>query len=407
MASFVSPNIIEDNMQFFIDPANPRSYFGTPTVNLYAFPQAAWNGSTIATTYLSDSTATQTLTYVPGVENPIGSPGVFRYTSGTSGYKFFSLRTAGLPTNTYTYSYYARISNGVDSNLNNQQLWRDSEISDRAVTGDWNPTFTNQWARYVSTAPLSNGGANCYLDLFLIHSGNLTGGFTVDFCGFQLQSGSTVTPWVNGTRGTTVAANGGVIDISTVGNRYNLEIVGSPTYSTSGGGSIVLNGSSDWLRTSTSVPNLNITNNLTLESWVRPTSTSVGGIFNYGSETLEQYALWWWSSNTFAFTSNWPSTWYQGVTSSSYTINNWYHVCATFLSNAWKIYVNGTLAGSGTFAITSLPVASGGLLGLGNNHGGGDEHFTGNIGQTRVYSTALTENQVKQNFYAQRIKYGV
>lgn len=194
MSLFHSPSIVRDGLALYYDMNNKKSFKGMPTTNVLPYPEADWTGSAFDRTYWYDATSTHTMTYVTGVDNPIGAAGVMRYTTGTTGYKFWALRGTVPSAGTYTFSYYARVSSGGSTNLNNSQLWRNTDV-DGAVSGDWNPTYTNEWKRYVTT-----GTVTSYLDYFPIHSGSLTGGYTIDYCGFQLEAGSMASPWLKGTR---------------------------------------------------------------------------------------------------------------------------------------------------------------------------------------------------------------
>lgn len=154
---------------------------------------------------------------------------------------------------------------------------------------------------------------------------------------------------------------------------------------------------------------LNITNNLTLEAWVYPTTwNNVGGILTYGTDAAEQYALWTSNSSQFVFSSNWPGTWYQLYNGSTLSAGNWYHVAVTFASGTAIMYINGVLVNStAAFGITTLPAVASAYLTIGNNHPGGDEMLDGRVGLARVYSRVLTPAEIKQNFNAYRGRYGV
>jgi hypothetical protein len=395
MALLHSPKIITDGLVLYYDMANDKkSFIGAPTTNLVTYPYADWTGSAFSTAYLYDATSSHTFTYVTDVYNPINSPGVMRYFTGTTGYKFWSLRVTGLTAGTYTFSYYARISKGPSNsnNINLNQLWRDSDVTDRTPTGDWNPTFTGDWRRYTVTSIITG----TYFDMFIFHGGTITGGYTIDLCGFQFELSSVPTTFVAGTRSNTQS-------IITLTNNNTLT-ANSLTYASNN--TFSFNGSSNYIYGGNSSA-LNLTNNLTLEAWVYISSfVNYGGICTWGSDAGEQYNLGTTSSNTIIFSTNWPGTWYIG-SSTTLSTNTWYNVVATFTGGAWKIYINGVLNNSGTFAITVLPTVSGSWLNVGMNQPGGDEFFNGQIPVAKIYNTALTATQVQQNFQALRGRYGI
>ena len=185
-AMFPSPGAAGVGGVLYNDGTN--SYWSYPggTSNLVEYPYAGWAGSFILS--YDNSSGNATMTYSTGVSNPVNSPGVLRYYTGTTGYKYWAINTKVPISGTYTFSYYARLSAGsTNSNLGNSQLWRDRGPGDRTPTGDFNPTFTDVWKRYTLTSYVTDS-----LDMFPIHSGSVEGGITIDICGFQLELGSSV-----------------------------------------------------------------------------------------------------------------------------------------------------------------------------------------------------------------------
>ena len=159
----------------FLDSLNPiRNQVAT---NLYSADP--YDGFDFVTSHNNPTNTGATISVVSGVANPINSPTVMRYYTGTTGYQYFSLTKTGLASGTYTVSYYARLDSGGPSALNNAQLWRDN-VSDRAMDGDPNPTIYTYWRRFRVTALVTSGA----LYFFPIHSGSLTGGFIIYFTGY-------------------------------------------------------------------------------------------------------------------------------------------------------------------------------------------------------------------------------
>lgn len=160
--------------------------------NLVNYPYAgayAGAGTGFVLSNNTDTTGGASINYVTGVDNPVGAPGILRYYTGTAGYKYFAFNVPVPAAGTYIMSYYARISGGTaPSNLGLNQIWRDAGVTDRTPTGDWNPSYTSEWKRYYCYAYVTTS-----LDFFIIHSGSLLGGYTVDFCGFQLEPGTSAT----------------------------------------------------------------------------------------------------------------------------------------------------------------------------------------------------------------------
>lgn len=180
------------------------------TTNLVPYPLDNWDGTNfVFPAYNYDATGTATITRTNITGNPINSPYVLRYSTGTTGYKYWAILcpASGVTADgTYTFSYYSRIVSGAtSSNLNNQQLWRNNTTGDKVCTG-LNPVHTNEWKRQVATGPILAGET---LSFFVIHSGTLTGGIVIDFCGFQLEMKDHATPFIVGTRADVITDSSG------------------------------------------------------------------------------------------------------------------------------------------------------------------------------------------------------
>jgi hypothetical protein len=376
------------------DMNNPgRSWKGAPTTNLVPNPYANWNGSSFALNYNYDATGTQTYTYVTNVPNPIGSPGVMQYTTGTTGYKYWSIASTVATTGTHTFSYYARLVSGptATSNLSNSQLWRSNGV-DQGVTGDWNPTYTTEWVRYSTTGPCTGG---TILDYFPIHSGGLTGGYTIQYCGFQLELGTYATPFVNGTRSTTQA----LLDPT----GQNTITATSLTYPSDG--SFSFNGSTNRITCpSTSALDFAGSQQYTVMAWIYPL---LGGGTWHGIVSKGE-------SQQYAFTVNSPGAYIHYETNQggvgalnsaggSITQNAWQYVGIRFDGTNKTIWKNGEIIATQAAAVNSTSNTEQLRVGEGN----ANELFNGNITQVTIYNRALSDNEVRQNFNALRGRYGV
>lgn len=152
---------------------------------------------------------------------------------------------------------------------------------------------------------------------------------------------------------------------------------------------------------------LNITNNLTLETFVYPTANiNYGGIITYGTDGAEQYTLTTMATQKYMCGTNYPSNWYQ-VYGDVYSLNVWQHVVATFSSGVWNIYINGVLNATNTIPITNFPSIANSYLSIGLNFPGGDEYYSGKISLVRIYNKVLNGSEILQNFNAQKIRYGL
>jgi hypothetical protein len=97
---------------------------------------------------------------------------------------------------------------------------------------------------------------------------------------------------------------------------------------------------------------------------------------------------------------------------SAYANNTWYNAILTYTPNTITLYINGVSQGSITATRTSTPtplyyVIGGPDSSAGYYLSGVTGYFNGYLGAVKLYSTALTQQQVTQNFNALRSRYGV
>jgi hypothetical protein len=398
MSLYQSPKVTTDGLVFYYDMNNnAKSWKGKVTTNYIPNPNASWNGSAFVLGY-NYANLGATYTYRTDVPNPVNAPGVLEYFTGTTGYKYFSIDSTTVPTTgTYTFSYYARITNTTSNNVNNSQLWR-ANGSDRSVTGDWNPAYTSTWKRFSTTGPIEAG---TILQYFPIHGSSITGGYTIQFCGFQLELGSIASPFVEGARSTSTA----VLDLT---GRRTIDVGGSPTYNSDG--SFTFNSAGSTTLNLGTGANFLPMPSLTLEAWIKTpglgSGMSVNGIwgFTYGIRFNAA------SNGSVYFIIGTDTTTFVNVSTSGVNVNdnNWHHVVAVKNGDAsCAIYVDGILRGS------NVPVA--GWSGtnpwfamdiqVGRDQNDAPYYFNGKIDIGRVYNRGLTSAEVQQNFNAQRARY--
>jgi hypothetical protein len=321
-----------------------------------------------------------------------------QYTTGTTGYKYWAIASTIATTGTHTFSYYARLVGGptASSNLNNAQLWRSNGV-DQSVTGDWNPTYTTEWVRYSTTGPCTAGTS---LDYFPIHSGSLTGGYTIQYCGFQLELGTYATPFVNGTRSTTQA----LLDPT------SQDIITATSLTYPSDGSFSFNGSNNYLTVSTFATKP--TTAITCESWIRPTKPTVTGTIRGGtiSSTNSMYlGIIDSTDGGVTFSLHWANqTSVSRVASYNGSVPNnaWSHIVGTYDGTIMRAYLNGVQiyseAQTGTIPDATYVL---GTYGLGLTDG--VHNFNGLLPLSRIYDRALTAAEVMQNFNAMRGRYGI
>ena len=218
---------------------------------------------------------------------------------------------------------------------------------------------------------------------------------------------STFTPLV----ATNNSAILGLSDFSGGGN-FGTSVNG-PTYSSANGGSLVFDGTNDYVSIPLST-SLNKTQG-TMNFWVYPTryNGSNGYFVNRDSSTYNAVDWLWIGpySDTFYFRLGNGSDCCTndlsfGSVSSVIPLNSWTNMCFTWVSNGTSaIYKNGTLYTSRSIGnVPSTNPSATGIIGLG--HGGnGDEFFAGRIAQTQIYNRALSAAEVSQNYNALKSRY--
>ena len=378
----------------FLDSLNPiRNQVAT---NLYSADP--YDGFDFVTSHNNPTNTGATISVVSGVANPINSPTVMRYYTGTTGYQYFSLTKTGLASGTYTVSYYARLDSGGPSALNNAQLWRDN-VSDRAMDGDPNPTIYTYWRRFRVTALVTSGA----LYFFPIHSGSLTGGFIIYFTGFQLESGNEPTSFSPTTISTanTIASNGGLKDIS--GNNVNADLT-NVSFNSSG---YTFGGSANYIDLPASTfLDFNL-NNFSIFTWINSSATAnFGNIFNnmnaagtLGVQFLTQPS----NGGCRVWIGDLPHNNTVNVTNGS-----WNYIGFVRDGDYVYFYVNGSLSSTGTgFAAKNATPNSGNDRRIGRQTTNTGYDFNGQISNFKIYSRLLTAAEVLQNFNATRKTYGI
>jgi hypothetical protein len=100
-----------------------------------------------------------------------------------------------------------------------------------------------------------------------------------------------------------------------------------------------------------------------------------------------------------------------GTSGTNVIQGQWFCVAVTKSGSTYKTYLNGTLRSTDTLSVTSFGSISNVLrVGTANYAvNPGSYHYQGemNVGALKMYNTALTEAQIKQNFDALRGRYGL
>jgi hypothetical protein len=189
-------------------------------------------------------------------------------------------------------------------------------------------------------------------------------------------------------------------DLSGRGNTGTL--TGGPTYSSTNGGSIVFDGTDDYVQISGSIT----TSAATFIAWIRRNgtqSTYDGILFSRGTSVTGMNFQ---DSNQLGY--HWNNalntyTWQSGLIIPDLT---WCMVAVSVTSTSATAYLcqsSGITSATNTVSHTSTTLDD---IKIGQEDFGG-RFFTGNIAQVSVYNRALTAQEVSQNFNALRGRFGI
>jgi len=186
-------------------------------------------------------------------------------------------------------------------------------------------------------------------------------------------------------------------DLSSNGN--NGTLTNGPTYSSSNGGSIVFDGTNDYVETSSGMFNCN--SNFTFNSWVNADvnntiRTIISKISAYGSIQIRFN-----SSNQVQIVNNNVVN-VGSFSSFNSSASTWYNICVVRNSNTYNLYVNGTYISSFTSTNTYTHDADT----IGQNYFS-SEKWDGKISAISAYNRALTASEIQQNYNATKSRFGL
>jgi PKD repeat protein len=238
---------------------------------------------------------------------------------------------------------------------------------------------TETKGNYINVASTSTGGT----------SGGSTGGTTTNSTGLVAAYG------FEEASGTTVA------DKSPQGNNG---VISGASRTSSGrfGKALSFNGAGNWVTINDS-PSLDLTNRVTVEAWVYPTTNMAGSYWR--TVVAKEHpggASYYLAANSdldkpqFGIgTENWG--WYKLYGGPLLAANTWTHLAATYDGTIQRLYVNGTQVASraqtGNMMVSSGPLRIGGTEIW-------SEFFQGRIDEVRVYNRALSASEIQADMNA-------
>ena len=186
------------------------------------------------------------------------------------------------------------------------------------------------------------------------------------------------------------------------GNSRNGTLTDGPTYSSANGGSIVFDGTNDFVQCSGSVT----VTAATFVAWINRNGTQGtydGILFSRGTNTTGMNFF---SSNQLGYHWNDSSSTYNW--NSGLTVPNlaWCMIAVSVTSTSAKAYLyqsGGNTSATNTVGHTSSILND---IKLAQDDAGG-RFFNGNIAASMIYDKALTDSEITQNYNALRGRYGL
>lgn len=403
------PRIPKDGLVLSLDAANSKSFRGEPTTNLVSSPKS------ITTGWTSPVSSTRTDNQIINFDGTLTAGLVSSSAASWVAYIGFSNGVSG---NQYTVSFYVKGGTTTSVNFN----WGGAHQGNR-TTFDFNFSTgqvtnlnlqsgeiygvknvgKNWWKVYYSTT-LSNSG------YCLPQISTQSGTFFIG--ALQIELKPYATPFVNGTRGSTVATGGGWADMTNNGNHG--ELLNGVTYDSGSLGSLSFDGVNDRVNFYFSNSTVRCYNSSVI--FIVKIPTWSGGqkcILSYRGGAGGRLYIGKKSDGIFSYYDTLQSggSFAAGTThTSSGDFNNNSVVFGAVVMDAdnglFKTYVNGKKIGE--------VVRDGGwvssyntVLNLGFDAGGTNEYMIGNFYYFAHYEKVLSDEEIKNIYAATRGRYGL
>ena len=183
------------------------------------------------------------------------------------------------------------------------------------------------------------------------------------------------------------------------GNGNNGTLTNGPTFSAGNQGSIVFDGTNDYVPIGTSGFPFGSSAG-TLSGWAKTNTISSGYIWivSYGTALGSQSRFLGINSSTYLF-----GGYGDDINASGVPLNTWFNMVGVYDGTNAFLYINGNLV-SGPTAKSWNTIANNAQLGRQTN---GGEYWNGNISQVQVYNRALSATEVLQNYNATKSRFGI
>ena len=196
------------------------------------------------------------------------------------------------------------------------------------------------------------------------------------------------------------------------GNSNNGTLTNGPTFSNVNGGSIVFDGTNDYIDVANTTTSFSFANTtFTVSIWFKPAVLSNGALISKDGAT-SGWSIWVVSDGTIvSFLKNGSTVdAYQKLTSSVLQINRWFNIVSVITTsttitgnNSITNYVNGILNIGTTIATTTYNADNSFNLYLGRRTT--SPYYNGSLAITQIYNRSLSASEVLQNYNATKSRF--
>jgi hypothetical protein len=189
------------------------------------------------------------------------------------------------------------------------------------------------------------------------------------------------------------------------GNNITGSLINSPTFNTSNGGNFGFVTDDYVIMEENSALN---TQTPSVEVWFKTNSINQSGFWFEKGQVNTQYSLFQ-ENESIVWRQCTPFLQSQYTTTANYVnTTNWFQVVGTFISGDRRLYISGVLANSDTQTGTIATNTNGMSIGVyGGFNGGRGYYYNGNIAIVRVYNRVLSASEIRQNYNAQKARFGL
>ena len=188
------------------------------------------------------------------------------------------------------------------------------------------------------------------------------------------------------------------------GNKNNGTLTNGPTYNSSNGGSIVFDGTNDYVTRPSATSNLSAGVSMELVFRSTDLNSRAQGLMQY--ITHPYYIDFYCGGNGSLRWETWvpvPTAGGAIYSPSILSNNTWYHAVGTFINGSSILYINGANVASASQTPGTYSSSYTADIIIGDYYG----YMSGSVGIVRIYNRALTAAEVAQNFNALKARFGL